>query len=149
MAGHTPSRSSPHSCFTAGKSGSRHPTQAAQDRNTDAAPSGASIKISGVTLSNGLSTDGGAIYIGDESLTIQDCVISNSSASEDGGAINIQNAGSLLLVRSTISGNTASDDGGGIYFFSSGSCYLIDSSLVNNRASTGNGGGRRRPARAA
>ncbi len=109
--------------------------------NTDAAPAKAGITIRGVTLTAGRGADGGAIYIGNESVTIEDSIISNSSATQDGGAINVENAGTLILLRSTISGNIASDDGGGIYFNNGGTAALIDSALVNNKASTGNGGG--------
>ncbi len=109
--------------------------------NTDAAPANAVVTIRGITLTNGKGTDGGAIYIGDENVTVEDSVITLCSASDDGGAINVQSAGSFTIRRSTISGNVANSSGGGIYFNNGGSLDLFYSAVVNNTAKSGDGGG--------
>ncbi|MBX7105802.1 MAG: hypothetical protein K1X57_17090, partial [Gemmataceae bacterium] len=109
--------------------------------NTDAAPSNAGITIRDVTLTSGLASDGGAIYIGNENVTIENSVINGCSATVDGGAINVENAGSLTLSYCTVSGNVANDDGGGVYVNNGGSVDLFKSTVVNNVAVVGEGGG--------
>ncbi|MFL5327604.1 MAG: choice-of-anchor Q domain-containing protein [Gemmataceae bacterium] len=109
--------------------------------NISAVPTTGKVTLRNMTLTAGNGTEGGAIYSEDEYLTVEDSVISNSSATVDGGAINIEYAGTLTLLRSTLSGNVAGDDGGAIYFRASGSAKIESSTIANNKASTGIGGG--------
>jgi predicted outer membrane repeat protein len=68
--------------------------------------------ISGLTITNGSSADGGAILNGGV-LTLTGCTVCGNSALLDGGGI--YNSGSLTLAGCTVSGNYAADSGGGIY----------------------------------
>src|SRR5262245_6268522 len=71
---------------------------------------GASLTLDGVTLSNGYSDEGGAIY----------------------------NAGTLAVSNSTLHHNYATGDGGGIY--NTGGLTITNSTLDANRAETSGGG---------
>jgi hypothetical protein len=79
--------------------------------NTLLAPPGTPIGISNLTMTNGSSNSGGAIFVGDEVLVLTDCTISNSKAvfagtNEGGGAIIVALGGILNLTRCTLSGNS-------------------------------------------
>jgi fibronectin-binding autotransporter adhesin len=86
---------------------------------------GASVRISGLTMINGISTAspmptdcGGAIYNDDADLAVTDCVLSGNSAGVLGGAIfsvGILNGSHLQVSNCVVSGNVAYGDGGGIY----------------------------------
>ena len=127
--------------------------------------------LQGLTITSGLASgtnNGGAILVGNGSLTLQKFAITNCSASQ-GGAIKIGMGGSLLIEdstlsgnsatgsggdggaidvdsnvpvtvrRSTLSGNTAVDSGGAIYFFSGGSLTVENSTLSGNIANSPTG----------
>jgi hypothetical protein len=79
--------------------------------------SGSSVKISGLTMSNGKRTGG---------------LAPNNS----GGAVG--NNGTLTLTNSTLSGNTAINGGGGV--FNNGTLNLINSTVTGNSASVWGGG---------
>src|SRR5262249_42182182 len=73
------------------------------------------------------------------------CVISNNvvnpaSTSLDGGGINNNSTGAIVIDSSTISGNVSGDDGGAIYQFSSAKLAITNSTLSGNTARFGEGG---------
>jgi hypothetical protein len=104
---------------------------------------GATVTLSGLTISNGLvltasESDGGGVF-NRGSLTLVDCAVSGNTAFSSGGGIN--SGGALTLTNTTVSGNRAGSTGGGIYAF--GTVRLNDSTISSNRAdtSTASGGG--------
>lgn len=97
------------------------------------APSDLDVVISGVTITNGNDSAGGAIR-NDESLTILDSLISNSSSPIGFGGGGILNNGDVLTIeRSTITGNT-SNFGGGILNRSGGTLILNLTQVSTNMA---------------
>ena len=98
---------------------------------------GGDVTVSGLTLTNAVGTFGGAVENISGNLTIQDSVISNSSAEAGGG---IGNAGNLTLERVVVSDNSA-EIGGGID--NAGIATIIDSTFTRNSATGANvfGGG--------
>nr|WP_320190281.1 PKD domain-containing protein [uncultured Desulfobacter sp.] len=67
-------------------------------------------KIDGFTLTNGISTSGGGIYITNSGLVISNCIISDNSA-DDGGGIFMSNS-SADITDCIICDNTAFQSGG-------------------------------------
>jgi hypothetical protein len=94
---------------------------------------GYTVTISGLTISNGYTSDtgGGAIY-SHGNLTIRNSTLSgNNAGGYDGGAIFNAGNGSLLLSGCTLDGNTAFD-GGAVY--DQGSMAVSSCTLSNNSA---------------
>ena len=99
--------------------------------------------ITGLTLegeARGAGADGGAIVLGGAdqgyqmSLTIEDCVFSNSIAADDGGAI-FADGGELTISGTTFEGNEAKGDGGAIFMelgSSPGTLKITDSRFTRN-----------------
>ncbi|CAN5392064.1 hypothetical protein BH11PLA2_BH11PLA2_23420 [soil metagenome] len=99
------------------------------------------VEIDNMTLMNGKSTNGGAIILGDETLTLNGCIISNNtSILGGGGGIFVQSSGTLVVDSCTITGNTTPDAGGGIGATSSTTVTIFSSAITGNSAGT-NGGG--------
>jgi hypothetical protein len=107
---------------------------------------GSNAILSGFTITNGLSTSGGGVYIYASSPTITDCVITTNRASVESG---LAQGGGLYLEASaatirncTISGNYAlsavygTANGGGIYI-NGGAPILTNIILNGNTASAG------------
>ncbi len=120
--------------------------------------SAGNLILNNLTLTNGVAPDGGAIYMTNANVTINDCVISNnvanatgSPAGSGGGIFN--DVGGILVVNdSEISNNTANRAGGGIEDKTAGGATITTTlnnvSLLNNNAGVapalaapGNGGG--------
>lgn len=94
------------------------------------------VSISGLTLTNGSFTNGGAID-NLEDLSLTDVTLTGNHASNDGGAIH--NTGSLTITNSTITDNTSHDAGGAID--NDGASRLtISGSTLENNVSEGHGG---------
>ncbi len=85
------------------------------------------VSVSGLTLSNGYGGDGGAItsYV---DLTLDNCILTGNSVSDDGGALMDQGP-SLHVTNSIITGNSSLDSGA-IYNY--GSVMTIDDSTISN-----------------
>jgi hypothetical protein len=105
---------------------------------------GATVTASGITFTNGASQPpfpggmaGGVRNTG--TLTLVDCVVSNSSGGYGGG---IYNSGTLTLTRTVVSGNTAliSYASGGGMTNDGGTVTLTQTAFRNNHAHS-NGGG--------
>lgn len=128
------------------------------------APIKSAVNISGMTLTGGSTTgNGGGILVADELLTLNDLVITNSTALEgggislqgavaslkmtgctvsgntasggDGGAINVNAACNVEISTTTLSGNSAKSDGGALYFLNGGSLLMNRSTISGNSAS--------------
>lgn len=93
------------------------------------------VSISGLTLTGGDVTAGGAI-LNTENLTIRDSWIVANSGDFGGG---ILSSGTLSVVGSTISGNKAISGGGGIN--SSGTATILNSTISGNESPGATGGG--------
>ncbi len=104
------------------------------------------VNISGVTLTGGSATDGGAIYNSFGSVYISESTLTGNTANR-GGAIYTEGESfgyggplaSLYLDDVDITGNSA-DDGGGIYN-SFDHVELYNGSTVTGNTATNNGGG--------
>lgn len=92
--------------------------------------------------------DGGAIYIYNGSVTMQDnslienCSTTSNSSTSGGGAIFINNSGSISLIdNASINSCNSSSDGGAVYLFSNYSYLTMkDTSSISSCHSDSNGG---------
>jgi CSLREA domain-containing protein len=100
--------------------------------------SGRTVVISGLTLTRGRSSSGGAIYNSMGTLTVDTCTVSYNTASGVGGGI-YNYGGALVIKASTLSSNTSSSSGGGIYN-SMGNMTIEASAISGNLASYYGGG---------
>ncbi|MBX2978695.1 MAG: hypothetical protein KF905_05310 [Flavobacteriales bacterium] len=105
------------------------------------------VELNGLTLTMGQAEHGGALLIAGSTVSLVECMVTNSMAMINGGGIHAT-GGSLFLMGTTVSGNVASgaaasEGGGGIY--NAMNTLMIDatSALTNNMANgaSGNGGG--------
>jgi len=97
------------------------------------------VSISGLTIRDG-SADSGAGIKSDGILTLDACVITDNTATGDGGGI-VNTVGNLTIQNSTIADNIAENGcGGGISSFG-GTVTLSDSHVSGNTAPEVNGGG--------
>lgn len=111
------------------------------------------VILNDLTLTNGLAADGGAIYIANASVAINNANINNNTAngaSGSGGGIFNDVGGVLVVNNSQIISNTANRAGGGIEDNSGAGLgvTLLNVNLDNNNAGAapatpapGNGGG--------
>jgi predicted outer membrane repeat protein len=123
------------------------------------------VTMSGLKLTAGNSSKGGAVYSKNIALTLQDVLVTGNTGT-NGGAV-YATSGSVTLTRATISansatfgaglflfgstsaqfsdsvidGNTASFCCGGSNFSSVGTVTINNTSITNNHANNGNGGG--------
>ena len=98
------------------------------------------VAISGVTIRHGHGTGGAGIFNSGETLTLNDCTITENRTGPGaaGGAIFNSGGGTLTVINSTISNNTAASAGGiGIF---DGTVTVINSTISNNTASDLGGG---------
>ena len=98
--------------------------------------SNATVSISGVTISSGVTSagNGGGIYSEGE-LTLDDVIVKNCNAKSGGG---IYSKGSLTMNDSAVTKNTASNSGGGIY--NTGDATLNNVNIEENTAINSGGG---------
>jgi autotransporter family porin len=99
--------------------------------------SGVNVTIINLTLTNGTSVQGGAIF-NSGILTVDNSTFTNNSASNSGGAI--FNEGILTVDNSTFTNNSASNSGGGAINNNGGTLTVENSTFTNNSATTGFGG---------
>ena len=88
---------------------------------------------------NKASSDGGAIYTRGV-LNMTNCIISNNSADDTGGAIYVTDDGAFDLDGVTITMNTAKDDGGAIRAHLDDTSYIKNSAITKNKSKKGDGG---------
>src|SRR5262249_20634424 len=95
------------------------------------------VAISGLTLSAGNGTNGGAVYAHDIDLVLQDVVLDSNNA-QLGGAL-YASSSSVTLSNATIQTNTATN-GGGFFLLSGTSAQVTNSTISSNTASVCCGG---------
>ncbi len=98
------------------------------------------VTLSNSTLSANTAGGGGAIYNAG-TLTVLNSTLSRNSAAAsgsggEGGAI--ANGGSATITNSTLAGNSAQNGGGGIY--NQGTLTITNSTLAGNSSTSGGGG---------
>ncbi len=101
------------------------------------------VSVQKLTMTGGLTTEQGGSIRNRENLTLRDTVITNSQATESGGAIS-HALGSLVLERTSIQGNKTISglNGGGAIRSDSGSLTIRNSTISGNVAGgSGQGGG--------
>ncbi len=97
---------------------------------------GPTIAMKSLTLTEGLSSQGGAIdNLG--TLTLSQCTLSGNSADNFNGG-GIANSGTLTLTQCTLFGNSAGGGGGAIH--NAGTLTLTHCTLSGNSAAGGGGG---------
>jgi hypothetical protein len=99
---------------------------------------GATLAVTGSTISGNSSFYGGGIDNEDGTVTVTGTTLSRNASAVGGGILNTQ--GSVTVADSTLSGNSAGLEGGGI-FSQVGSLTVTDSTLSGNSVG-GVGGGR-------
>ncbi len=104
------------------------------------AKTGQTINLSGLTLTAG---NGGAISGFEDTITLNNCVVTGNKTLSGGGGIRLSGAGlyvaALNLINTTVSGNSAALTGGGVYLSGKVSTTIVGSTLSGNTA-TGRGG---------
>jgi uncharacterized repeat protein (TIGR01451 family)/CSLREA domain-containing protein len=105
--------------------------------------SAANTTLQDVIVSNNHagSGDGGGIAAGVGSLTLQNVIIENNITNSGGGLFSIEHQ--LAIYDSVISNNTATYDGGGIYFMDAAGYFsaVISNTVVDANYSSRRGGG--------
>jgi len=101
---------------------------------------GLSITLSGLTLTNGYSDFGGAIYLSgqDTRLGLTDCVVSGNEATDNGGGIEVFGGSRLYVSNCTFEDNVAAENGGAVAV-TEGYARIESSTILNNIAALGGG----------
>ncbi|MEM7032997.1 MAG: choice-of-anchor Q domain-containing protein, partial [Chloroflexota bacterium] len=89
-------------------------------------------------LTNNQATQGGGLYIGQDSAELANLVLFGNSATDSGGGIYLNNS-DVTIQNLTLVENTASADGGGIYI--AGGTTLVTNTLVASNTAGNDGGG--------
>ena len=110
---------------------------------------GATLQINGGTISgNTASTNGGAIYVGNQvaaaiNVTIKDATISGNTATTSGGVVYINNGLANVTINSgcQITGNAATNGNGGLVYSIAGATTAVNGgNITGNTAAKGDGG---------
>ncbi len=96
---------------------------------------GTSASLSGLTVTGGITAEGGGLYNNGGTVTLTNCTVSGNSATTGGGLYN--KGGTVTLIRCTLSGNSATN-GGGLDNFD-GTATLTDCTVSGNSATNGGG----------
>lgn len=100
---------------------------------------GADVTLTRLTLRNGNSGLGGAIFNIGGTLLVDACTLSGNNGG-DGGAIFTQSA-TTRLRNSTLTGNQASSSGGAVFNAGGGLALIESCTITSNTAPAGRGGG--------
>lgn len=103
---------------------------------------GVSLTISRLTLTRGRNSSGGAIRVEQSgSLTISDSILTGNVSTGKGGAVFFRsNTGGLSISNTTISGNTTASGGGGLFLYNVAGASSIASSTISGNSGSGRGG---------
>jgi hypothetical protein len=105
---------------------------------------GRAFDATGNNADGAAAVGGGVRDVGPVSLTLNNLIVTNNSATADGGGVGLENSVStpwtLTLNNSTIAGNSAGDAGGGIDVDGSGKVF-INNSTIDGNTSVNQGGG--------
>lgn len=88
--------------------------------------------------------NGGAIYLDNSDILIDNCIISDNSANGGGGGLFVYNSSSPTITHTIIRDNISNDAGGGIHIYDSCTPILENVCINNNEAVStvfGRGGG--------
>ncbi|RZP29913.1 T9SS type A sorting domain-containing protein [bacterium] len=96
------------------------------------------IKLVGLTIQNGYSQYGGAVYSINSNLFLESLIILNNNSTENGGGLYL-NGGNPNLSSITFSNNAAAAYGGAIYMQNNSSAILNKLTIDNNSAENGAG----------
>jgi len=111
------------------------------------------ITFTGMTITEGLAAgtvtpagSGGGIFLQDETLTIENCFVTNNNAGRRGGGIYSFGYSPMTIRNCTISGNKADGgDGGGVYNYGYVPVLIENTTITGNQAggsfAVGRGGG--------
>jgi hypothetical protein len=98
-----------------------------------------SLTLANVTLSNGLSDNGGAVYIQPAAkVSMTGCTVRNSSA-HFGAALYASSASELTITGSSLLHNTAAAAGGALYSLADSTVILQDVTMAGNSAAATGG----------
>lgn len=100
-------------------------------------PTGATVTLTGITISNGHSAQNGGAIDNSGTLTLNGVVIKKSTADGNGGGI-FNNTGTVIINESTINNNQA-HYGGGI--FNNTGTVTMNACVVNDNGTTSSGKG--------
>ena len=100
------------------------------------AGSGTSVTMSGLTLTNGKATNGGAFQLTTQTLSLNNMVLTTNSSTAGGGAIYASSTATVNVVNSRLSSNGGTT-GGAIYL--SAGTLTVDKSLVTSNQGTAGG----------
>ena len=102
---------------------------------------GASLALSGVTVSGGSADTGAGLRNDDDgTLTLTGVTITGNTATAMGGGLATQSGATTNLIDCTVSGNKAGTGGGGLLNASS-TILMTNTTVAGNTATTGSGGG--------
>jgi hypothetical protein len=97
---------------------------------------GRAFDATGANVDGPAASGGGIRDIGNASLTLTNVVVTNNSATADGGGVAMENTVSvpwtLTVNNSTITDNHAGDAGGGLETDGSGKFFVTDSTITSN-----------------
>jgi hypothetical protein len=99
--------------------------------------SGATVSISGLTITNGVAPEGGGVN-NNGTLTLDAVTVDGNSASGGGG---IENFGTLTVRNSTVSNNTSLDQGAGGIDSEAGTLTVVNSTISGNQGGSNGGAG--------
>lgn len=99
---------------------------------------GTDSTISGIRLTGGDASDGGAIFT-DGSITFNDVTFDANNSTSDGGAVFVNTGGSATIWNSVFVDNTANTLGGALYVENDANAYLRSTTVINNIADIGGG----------
>lgn len=98
---------------------------------------GGDVTLNDISLVDGNTGQGGALYIEQNgTVTIRNSFVTSNVASSEGGGI--YNRGTLMVERTTMGSNITGLHGGGIYN-DGGTVTLVDSYLISNQSPGGSG----------
>lgn len=97
------------------------------------------VWVEGLTICNGSSTDGGAIYIAECGLTLKNCVFDSNSANSSGGAVTVKYGGAVNILNCRFLNNSAYC--GGAIWARDNLSVNIEQSEFNGNAADGYKGG--------
>jgi predicted outer membrane repeat protein len=100
--------------------------------------SGATATVSGLTITNGTGSVGGA-FDNSGNLTVTDSTLANNGSTRSGGAI-YNNLGTLTITDTTLSNNSTLLYGGAVYNYG-GTVTISGSTFEGNSSASGIGGG--------
>ena len=111
------------------------------------------VTITGVTIMNGVASPGdnaigsggGIRDQGPISLTLDNDIITNNTATADGGGVSMENTvdtpWTLTLNATTVSDNHAGDAGGGVETDGSGNVFINSGCVITGNTAVNQGGG--------